>query len=324
MKVSIVICAYLSSSYDNLTTLLDSIKEQTSRSMEVIVVIDENMTLYEKLSEFICARNYGSYTKVIFNAINKGLSNGRNLGIENSSGDIVAFIDDDAYPEKNWIEAIQNIFTENLSIGGIVGKVVPLWEKPEMAWFPHELYWMVSCSYVMTPTSRQEVERGFGANMAFRRDLLIQAGLFNTNLGICKNRWIGGEDSDMFLKIKTGGNKVIYDPGVLVYHKIAAKRIKLKSVIVRAFNGGLSVCALKKGRQYRIMDSSENRYLNQLLFSFYPRVIRSSITNFSFIPIKQMLFVTLVILFEGVGYLYGMIDVGKLSNIQTENTVDDV
>jgi len=110
-----------------------------------------------------------------------------------------------------------------------------------MSWFPKELHWMISCSYIMTPNQKEEVERGFGTNMAFKRYLLDDVGMFDTNLGIKGKNWVGGEDTDMFLSIKEAGKKVIFNPDARVLHKVYAYRISTKNIMKRAFDGGVSV-----------------------------------------------------------------------------------
>lgn len=308
VKLSIVASAYSLDRYNDLIDLLNGIEQQTYKDGEIIIVIDENKELYNRTDEYISSNNLHGI-KLVFNSENKGLSYSRNIGITHATGDIIAFIDDDAIPDPEWAETIINTFNDD-NVGAVTGDVIPLWEHEEMSWFPKELHWMISCSYIMTPDQKEEVERGFGTNMAFKRDLLDDAGMFDTNLGIKGNNWVGGEDTDMFLSIKEAGKKVIFNPDARVLHKVYAYRTKTKNIIKRAFDGGVSVAVMKKVRRYDMKNSTEDAYLKRLLFGFYPKVFRELVRKPSIIPVKQMAAVGAVLMFEGIGYLYGHVTRG--------------
>lgn len=174
-----------------------------------------------------------------------------------------------------------------------------------MSWFPKELQWMISCSYVMTPRKMQDVDRGFGTNMAFLKELVINAGMFDTNFGIKENKWIGGEDTKMFFNIKKYGKRVIFNPNTIVYHKIYSSRIKFSNIAKRSFSGGLSVAFMKNLLSYNVKNSMEDKYLNHLFFKFYPKSFTKLFNQPSKNIVKQIAAVSLVILCEGSGYLYG-------------------
>ena len=302
MCLSVVVSTYSLDRYNDLIDLLDGLNEQTCKSFEVIVVIDKNKELFDKISKYIEVKAIIN-TNVIFNPKNNGLSYSRNIGVENSKGSIVAFIDDDAVPSINWVKSIIETFNEDDEIGAVTGEVVPLWEFKEMSWFPKELFWIISCSFEPISSPKMEVASGFGVNMAFRRKLVVNLGMFNTSLGINGSKWQGGEDSDMFLRIREVGKKVMFNSETRVFHKVYAHRIYLKNVLKRAFNGGSSVVFMKKVRKYDL--TIESSYLKGLLLKFYPSQLKELILYPSIVPFKRILIVSSVIVFEGFGYLYG-------------------
>lgn len=306
-KISIIISIYSIKRYDNIVDLSQNINIQTYNDIETIIIVDENIELYNKIENLL---SNNKNVKIIFNHENRGLSYSRNIGIMNSTGDIVAFIDDDAIPDPRWAEVIANTFN-NDDIGAVTGDIIPVWEYEYMSWFPIELHWMISCSYIMTPRHICEIERGFGTNMAFRRDLINDIGMFDINMGIKGRTWIGGEDSDMFLNVRDIGKKILFIPDAKVFHKIYSYRTNLKNIIKRAFSGGMSVAIMKRSRKkklknYDIKNSTENRYLKTLIFYFYPSKFKELIKRPCILPLKQMLTVFIVILTEGIGYLYGL------------------
>ncbi|HUL62340.1 MAG TPA: glycosyltransferase [Methanocella sp.] len=301
LLVSIIVSIYSSKRYDDLVDLIDGVRGQTYGHNEMIIVVDENVDLYNKITEHLAAHDYRNVFPV-FNPDNRGLSYSRNLGVDLAKGDVVAFIDDDAVPEPQWIEAIAQCFVK--CVGAVAGHVAPKWESNSMVWFPRELFWMISCTYQNNLETKAEIERGFGVNMAFRRDLLTRMGGFNEKLGINGKKWLGGEDTDMFLKVREAGWKVIYSPDAKVAHKIFRDRLCLKKIVKRAFDGGKSIAALKKYRRYAIKNSTEQNYLKTILFEYYPATLRRFLT-FCAHTIKQVVAVSATVLFVGIGYIYG-------------------
>ncbi len=305
-RVSVVVATCQIKRFESLACLLDHLNCQTYADMEVVVVVDENHRLYEKLCIYGQDHDKRGMLRIFFNPVNNGLSYDRNIGVGIATGDIVAFIDDDAFPVHGWVSEVVGTFAENCHYGAVVGDVEPLWENDGMAWFPRELYWMLSCSYTMTPKEKQVVQRGFGVNMSFKKDLLIKAGLFNVLLGVSEKRWIGGEDTDMFLKLQDLKSTVVFNPKAKVYHRIDPRRTALKSVLQRSYNGGYSVAMLKKVRGYSPKSSAEDDYLKRLIFEFYPRSIRSLAGGSPAIALKQMAYVAAVVFCEGLGYAMGL------------------
>ncbi len=318
--VSVIISTISMKRYNDLVELLNGIKLQTYNNVETVLVIDENIELYNKIVSLVYS---DQNIKIIFNPKNRGLSYSRNIGIENANGDIVAFIDDDAIPVPKWIESI--VYTLNsIEAGAVTGDVVPIWEKEYISWFPKELHWMISCSYIMTPNKICEIDRGFGTNMAFKKELVKKVGMFNTNLGVNGDNWIGGEDSDMFLNIKAIGKKVLFNPDAKVLHKIFTNRITLGNIIKRSFNGGISVAVMKRLREkkfknYKVNNSVEGKYLKTILFRFYPKKLNELIKNPSLLYLKQLAIVFIVMISEISGYFYGL----YIKNIKRKVKTDD-
>lgn len=302
-RISVIISTFSTKRYDDLIDLFQGLSAQTYKNIEVVVIIDKNVELYEKLLQYTKSHDL-TEVSVVFNPKNNGLSYSRNLGIRMASGSIVAYIDDDALPFPEWAAEIKKTF-EDMSVGAVTGDVIPLWEEPSMCWFPKEIRWLVSCSYIMTPDQHSEVERGFGVNMAFRKKLFDETGVFDTNLGISGNRWIGGEDTDMFLRISEVGKKVIFNPQMRVLHKVSKTRISITNISKRAFNGGISVAVMRKLRPYHIQKSTENQYLSKILFEFYPNAFRKVITQPSKALLKQIVYVSAVMAFQPIGFFYG-------------------
>jgi GT2 family glycosyltransferase len=138
----------------------------------------------------------------------------RDIGIKEAKGEIIAFLDDDAYPEKTWLKhAVENFKDESVAaVGGPA--VTPdsdgLMQKASGLVYESSLV-SASFTYRYTPKGRREVEDYPSCNLIVRKSVLQALGGFNTNF------W-PGEDTKLCLDIRLMGKKIIYDPGVLVYH----------------------------------------------------------------------------------------------------------
>jgi len=73
--------------------------------------------------------------KVIFNDIAPGMAASRNIGAKESTGEIVAFVDDDAVLTTQWAEETAHAYDNDSRIIGLTGPIVPLWEEPSMGGF---------------------------------------------------------------------------------------------------------------------------------------------------------------------------------------------
>lgn len=111
MKVSVVLCTYSTDIYEDFKEALESLLKQSYPELEIICVVDGNRELYDLIRE-----ENKELMKLYVNDENKGLLYSRNKGVEESSGDVVAFIDDDAIAEKDWIERFVEVYTKNNAI----------------------------------------------------------------------------------------------------------------------------------------------------------------------------------------------------------------
>jgi GT2 family glycosyltransferase len=154
-----------------------------------------------------------------------GLDVARNTGIQNTTGDIVAFTDDDAVVHPDWIGRIRQGFKEPDTMA-LTGLVLPA-ELETEAQYLFETHWGFGRGYVPKTFSKRFFERakghgvptweiGAGANMAFRRPIFDRVGLFDERLDVGAAGCSG--DSEMWYRILTKGWTCRYDPTAVVYH----------------------------------------------------------------------------------------------------------
>lgn len=265
-NVSVVISTY---SKDRLGLVLDCIESSKKQSLlpkEIILVLDPDQSLVD----FFKSQLPGDVKIVISEGF--GLSEARNAGVKSVKGEIIAFIDDDAIAEKNWLENLVENYNDP-SVVGVGGFIKPLWEGKRPKWFPEELYWIVGCSYKGLPERKTNVRNPIGCNMSFRRSIFEKVGYFKADIGRFGKKLLAGEEAELSIRVlgKIAKSKIVYDPLVVVYHRVRRSRANLRYVLRRSFYEGRSKALIANSRLNALKAlSTEDRYLRYLLKAAIP------------------------------------------------------
>ncbi len=302
--VSVIVTTVSRARLPDFQDLVDALMHQDSNDFELIVIVDENREHFIDVQ--MAVRDCVFPVNVHFNDNNLGLAHSRNLGMNLARGDIVAFIDDDAEPYTQWVRTIREIFTDP-TIGAATGDIEPRWMAEGMDWFPSELFWMISCSYSITPMERGEIGRGFGADMAFSRKAIEAVGPFDIRYGITKKHWIGGEDTEMFMRVNSSGFRVMYEPEMRVRHHIHPARLRLENLIKRAIAQGRGTVILKRGMQGKAPDHSGKSYILDTMFNFVPRKMKGLLSRKAMSNIRDLGLVFTINLLIVFGYVLEMV-----------------
>jgi glycosyltransferase involved in cell wall biosynthesis len=203
MTVSVVIACPAPSPY--LTECLNALAHQTYPYFEVIVLPD-------------AATSVGDYPfplQVIPTGKTRPAEK-RNLGIQKAKGEIVAFLDDDAFPIANWLEHAVKYFTLP-DVGGVGGPGVTPPGDPFMAQAGGCVYanLLVSGNFrwrYIGDRVRSNVDDVPSCNLFVRRETLLAINGYRTDF------W-PGEDTILCIDIVFGQKKrIVYDPWAIVYH----------------------------------------------------------------------------------------------------------
>jgi glycosyltransferase involved in cell wall biosynthesis len=166
-----------------------------------------------------------------------GLSNARNAGLRVARGEILAFTDDDCYPAKDFLTQIWGAFTDR-SLGYITGRIVlhdptdypfVINESPSPQTFPDGSYLRIG--------SLQ------GANMAFRRQVLLDIGGFDPLFG-AGSPLFSAEDLDAAARASAIGWSGQYRPDVIVRHHHGRKHSDV-APLMRSYAFGLGAYHMK-------------------------------------------------------------------------------
>ncbi|ACZ61362.1 glycosyltransferase family 2 protein [Dehalococcoides mccartyi] len=312
--ISVVVSAYSMERYSDLLALIDSLKSQAYTNFEVILVIEKSSQLFSCLNRCLSQHPHSRNFKLFFNDGLPGLASARNLGVEKSQGEIIAFIDDDAAASPEWLACIARCFTEDKKIIGLTGPALPWWEHPGLSWFPAEFNWIISTMPCL-PRSRGYIRNAWGTNMAFRRDAFDSGQGFDTELGAKGGGKNGkselvGEDTEFCLRIcRQSGLNILYAPEVKVMHRVYRYRLKPGFIAKRAYWEGYTKAVFK----YRLSEDTKHEGVLteewKLLKRIFLRLLPLSLLNLPLKPRQSVLTIltTMNILGSaGWGYLRGL------------------
>ncbi|MBF0503855.1 MAG: glycosyltransferase family 2 protein [Candidatus Omnitrophica bacterium] len=222
-KISVVISTFNRAHL--IAQAIESLLVQTFKDYEIIV-IDDGSTDATKgaLTPYLDKIRY-------YYQPNQGISSARNLGIQKSRGEIIAFTDDDVSLDPNWLKCIEQCFRDN-HCDVVGGRVLPVYPSNTPLWIRNNptkisggvvIYDYGDKTVVFDPSHY----RFIGANVAFRRQVLNECGGFREDLKYGSR--IGmGEDTEIIERL-IKKNKILYYCGnALVYHPVDLKRLTLR------------------------------------------------------------------------------------------------
>ena len=241
MIISVVISSYRGNEH-LAKDCIRSLNTQSEPPSEIIVVLDtrEEKDLFTRYLE-----NSSQIPLTIVYSGKKGLAAARNKGIETSRGEIIAFIDDDALADNQWLGEIRKTFESSQTAGVVGGPVSPIFEGHGI---DEKFYWIIGCTSTSPPS-----DRPIGCNMAFRRDIFQKIGSFDENLGRIQKKLAIGEETELFLRInqRLPGYSILLNHHAKVFHKTPPHRLTIRYFIKRAYEEGFSKARIRKEHRLR-------------------------------------------------------------------------
>lgn len=232
---SVVICAYTLDRWTQMLAALKSVQNQTLSPGEIILVVDHNQTLFER------ARKELKNVVVIESSEERGLSGARNSGISIASSELVAFMDEDAIANPDWLERLASVYQDR-DVLGVGGTIEPMWINDRPDWFPEEFNWVIGCTYTGMPVVSSAVRNLIGCNMSFRREVFEVIGGFRTGIGRIGTVPLGCEETELCIRARQRWtqSRLIYEPRARVFHRVPSQRGELKYFLSRCYAEGLS------------------------------------------------------------------------------------
>ena len=238
--ISVVICTY--NNVNLLKRCLNAILDQTLGKEEYeVLVIDNN-----------CNDNTVEYVKNLlpkhknlkyFLEPMHGIGAARNRGVDESRGEIITFIDDDAIAEKNFVEVIRNKFRYYPSIFCLGGKVLPKIEFEVPTWMLKKYNNYLVLTYDVGQEDRflgNPSHGPAGANMSFKSIVFHQFGKFDVRLGRSKKKYLANEEEKLLHPIKRIEKACLFTPEAVVHHIAKESRVGRIFLLHRAYYKGVS------------------------------------------------------------------------------------
>ncbi|MFV8818440.1 glycosyltransferase [Haliea sp. E17] len=195
--VTVVVCSYNGAA--TIRDTMEGFKTLDYPDYEVIVVNDGSTDDTAKI--------VGEYDVKLISTENRGLSNARNTGWQNAAGEIIAYIDDDAYPDPHWLQYLAYRFMTNDFVGVGGPNLAPPGDGP-----------IAECVYnapggpVQVLLTDIEAEHIPGCNMAFKREALEAIEGFDGRYRAA------GDDVDVCWRLQAKGWKIGFHAAAMDWH----------------------------------------------------------------------------------------------------------
>jgi len=228
MKLSVIVPTYNRSNSLRKTLASLAAASLPSSFLVEVIVVDNNST--DDTAEVVkeMATNFGEIKLDYLFESRQGRSFAVNEGIRASEGDLVSMIDDDAQISDDWYIEVQRIFRDRWDeLDFVGGKILPNLEIPPPDWVEPlktgALCWRdfgdEEWAYDLnTPMIT-------GTHGIFKRSVFTKVSFYNEHLGVKGKGFLGGEDEVLYDQLMEHGCRGIYNPRLLVYHDVPARRL---------------------------------------------------------------------------------------------------
>jgi len=220
-RISLVICTYNRDRY--LPAALQSVSNQSfdQNNFELIIVDNNSSDNTATICKEFISNHPHLNIKYCFEE-QKGLSFARNRGMAEAGASIITYVDDDVILSPSFLREIALFFETNQDAVGAGGKVIPKYENDkEPKWMNQYLNGFVGKvdhgNKILQYSNSMKYPAG--CNMTYRKEILLKAGGFNTQLTF------RSDDKYIFYEIKKISDQIYYLPNAWLYHNIDAHRL---------------------------------------------------------------------------------------------------
>ena len=226
---------------DLLADALRSLMLQTRTDFEVVVVDDGSEADLEAVVHSVRGPVPIRYVR----QEPAGLNVGRNHGAEVAKSDVLAYLDDDTIVDSGWADAMVHAFSDT-RCAAVAGRIRLWFEGRPPDWLTPALRSYLS-ELDLGDSPRELLEElPYGANCAVTRGWWEKAGGFRVGLDRIGTSLVSNGDIEFFLKVRTEGGKIVYQPRASVLHRVPASRLTADFFHRRAYAQGVSDVLLQR------------------------------------------------------------------------------
>jgi L-malate glycosyltransferase len=164
----------------------------------------------------------------------------RNRGLSNVTGDLVAFMDDDAIPRPDWLSRMRSAADAQPEFGIFGGVVLPRWEVPPEPWLLDSVP-LAPCFAVTDPAWEEGPIKSdfvFSPNMAIRTEIFRAGYRFDETIGPRPGSYAMGSETELTRRLSAAGVRAWHVRGAIVEHMIRAFQMTPEWVLARAVRYG--------------------------------------------------------------------------------------
>ena len=237
---SVVVCTY--NRAELLKTCLDSlIKQSLSKSAFEIIVMDDGSGDNTNLLLMDYQKKISKPEIRIFKSLNVGLGKSRNDAIDKAKGQFIAYIDDDACADKDWLKNAGKCLREiKPRPEGITGPVYPYYINRKPDWFKNSYEWDLKSG----GSRFLKVKETFsGPNMILDKKLIRKYGKFSETISMKGEVLMPGEETIMFERFwrqNPQARLLYYSTQVKVFHLVHRYKMFVTYRLKRWFTSGQS------------------------------------------------------------------------------------
>ncbi len=225
-RITVAVCTY--DRYEVLDSCLAALAGQLLPSVEFeCLVVDNSPSRVRSMAE---SQRHAAHPNMRWiHETTPGLSNARNVAAREARAPLIAYVDDDAIPEPDWLIRLLEAF-DALGEGyaGIGGKILPIFSTPRPAWLSDKLLGYVSVVDLGDETrALHPKEWVAGANIAYRLSALRQAGGFSTALGRVGSglSLMSNDETELAERLAAKGGRMGYAGRAVVRHLVEKSRL---------------------------------------------------------------------------------------------------
>src|SRR6056297_584423 len=248
-NITFIICTYNRAAY--LDDTLRSLMQQSVKNVVIeLLVVNNNSTDHtdEVVDKYRQQTDSNAFRISYFVEQEQGLSFARNRGFREASSENVVFVDDDIRADQHFIENWINFFENYPNYNAAGGKILVQFDDHKPKWASHFLLSLFGHHNLGKKIREYPGNKyPFGGNMGFRKSIFQEAGLFDPDLGRKGDQLTANEEKDLFNRIKSLGEPILYLPNALLYHRIGPERATKDYIRKQAEGMGKSVAKQSRG-----------------------------------------------------------------------------
>jgi len=249
-RVSVIVCTH--NGERTLAQCLERLRGLAYEDFEVIVVDDGSTDGSADI-----ARAHGA---TLVRTEHRGLSFARNAGVARATGEVVAFLDDDAYPDSDWLHYVAAALRDNAH-AGMGGPNIP----PDDDGLVADCVAAAPGGPIHVLISDREAEHVPGCNMAFRKSALEEVGGFDERFRVA------GDDVDVCWRLQESGRTLGFSAGAVAMHR---RRNSVRRYLKQQYGYGKAEALLERKWPSRYNRAGSSRWSGRIYEQPATSVIR--------------------------------------------------